>query len=612
MCIKRPAQSANNHKLGPDHLNHITLNSINTMNSSTKESKNLSTPDKSMSKSGNTASSNKDPLDRVLFDAARRTLKHVRAAAEKQKTIPLETKIQMLEVDFPPVRHCNSVGGRDEENNEIVTDEFDCGDCVKTLTLAEIHSLHRALQNNDKEKNFQMLKAVWDQMKEFHHLLEENETLKSELESLRRKCQSLQAELSEKNEELTTMRDLERDIIDIKVDLAEAKGSSDVYEMKTIKLEAQLKKVKSDNDRLLRESLKSSFQSNFGIISHDENPNGSDLKQVSQRRSFHLARSWNDDERDRNAQDSELVAASNSTSTNLLSRSCKWVISSTRNLIDENENSEDKNYPDGSHNSPKDLTFQRGELYREWNSKQSTNLNSSFRHSLIAHFASSRGRDSHRFHPLKQIGLRRRSWSSDSINDQGNNHNDTFEAAPKSKSFFANPNPNIYPKDRNNSVTWGNVIWDGRSGSGETEDKSSFFQRRVTVQASNPARPYARAESHDFTGEIIVATSHDDMAKCDEDDHDDDCSRMSAITLDTVGLTLKQEPGSSTEEKIGAFACENQKQKSMILRHIRNNKKNKSMHNALSLLHTTKQGGTKSILVHKSNPTEDDIALAFC
>lgn len=450
---------------------------------------------------------------------------------------------------------------------------------------------------------------------QFHNLLEENKTQKSELESLRRKCHSLQAELSEKNEKLMTMRDLERDIIDIKVDLAEARGSSDVYEMKTIKLEAELKKVKSDNDRLLRESLKSSFQSNFGRISHDENPNGADIKQVSRRRSFHLASSWNDDERDRNGQGSDLVAASNSASPNLLSRSCKWVISSTRNLIDENENSEDKNYPEGSLNSPKDPTFQRGELYREWNSKQSTNLNSSFRQSLIAHFASSRGRDSYRFHPLKQIGLRRRSWSSDSINDQKNNHNDMFEATPKSKSFFANPNPNPHPKDRNNSVTWGNVIWDGRSGSGETEDKSSFFQRRVTVQASNPVGPYARVESHDFTGEIIVATSHDNTAKCsgaDEDDHDDDCSRMSAITLDTVGLTLKQEPGSSTEEKIGASACENKTQKSMILRHIRNNKKNESMNNALSLLHTTKQGGSKSILVHKSDPTEEDIALAFC
>ncbi len=167
MCIKHPAQSAKNHQPRREHPNKKTQNSFNTMNSVNKESQNLSTPEYSLSKSGNKASSNKDPLDRVLFDAARRTLKHVRAAAEKQKTIPLETKIHMLEVDFPSVRHCNIVGGSDEDkNNQILEDEFDSGDCIKTLSLPEIHCLHRALQNNDKEKNFQMLKTVWDQMKE--------------------------------------------------------------------------------------------------------------------------------------------------------------------------------------------------------------------------------------------------------------------------------------------------------------------------------------------------------------------------------------------------------------------------------------------------------------
>ncbi len=451
---------------------------------------------------------------------------------------------------------------------------------------------------------------------QFHHLLEENEIQKSELESLRRKCQSLQAELTESNKKLSMMRDLERDIIGMKVDLAEAKGSSDVYEMKMIKLEAELKKVKIDNDRLLRESQNSSF--NCSIL-HGENPNEASIKQVRRRRSFHLARSFNDDERDQYARGSKQIAVGDSTKTSLLSRSCKWVISSTRNLIDENENSEGKNSPDDSHKFPEDPTPQRGELYREWNTKASTNLSSSFRHSLLAHFSSAGGQDSQRFHPLKQIGLRRRSWSSDSVNNQGNDPYDKFEASPRSKSFFANPNPNPHPRGGNNSVTWGNVIWDGRSGSGETEDKSSFFQRRVTVQASNPVRPYARAESHDFTGDIIVAKIHDvvdNFVNCsgaDEDDHDEECSRMSAITLDTVGLTLKQEPGSSTEEKIGASVCENQNQKSMILRRIKN-KNNESMKNAHSLLQTNKSqhGGSKSILVNKKNPTDGDIALAFC
>ena len=136
----------------------------------------------------------------------------------------------------------------------------------------------------------------------------------------------------------------------------------------------------------------------------------------------------------------------------------------------------------------------------------------------------------------------RRSWSADSPAIGGFDHTSKNDH-PMNKSFI---DPSESRKDNTiGRESWKHIIWDGRSGSGETDIKSDFSRRGGTMPVSNIASIgcTTNANRGDFAGNANNASCNEDIknfAKTQEiifphnKRQDSGWGRISSLTLDTL------------------------------------------------------------------------------
>ncbi|KAL7544272.1 hypothetical protein ACHAWF_007656 [Thalassiosira exigua] len=204
------------------------------------------------------STSNMTSVTIELRKAARKTICHAKSKRAMDAAIPLEVKQSLLEKEFPHIQMKNSTphGSVDSLRAEQSVDsrisdgdvEFDdqgvdYNDCVSTLHERELLELRSSLMNYEKHRVTVMMNHLSHQMKHFHNLLDENQSLKQDISQATR-GESRVSELEAK------VADLEKSLIEMKLTLALCQSREDHHKMDMANLEMELTNTKNENYQL--------------------------------------------------------------------------------------------------------------------------------------------------------------------------------------------------------------------------------------------------------------------------------------------------------------------------------------------------------------------------
>ena len=207
--------------------------------------------------------SNLTQITLQLREAAKDRKRRAKSVEAAQAALPLEVKETNLRSEFPHVRdnHNNTERVSDDADSvKALLDgaggvSIDYNDCIETLSEPETQRLRRSMENKMKQTVIETMEQLSDQMSSYHTMLDENELLRKEMTSVKK----------EKDE-------LEKSLIDMKLQVARLQGQEDYYKLHMAKLEMDLKTARDDNQNL-REQL--------GIDEEQNNTTGRDRPRLS-------------------------------------------------------------------------------------------------------------------------------------------------------------------------------------------------------------------------------------------------------------------------------------------------------------------------------------------
>ena len=448
------------------------------------------------------------PIDVELREATKRALRNAKSEHIRLEAIPMESKKCMLEVEFPSIR---TIGRDKNSSHSTITDHgINYNDCVKTLSDSEIELLQNAVISHSNKNNILMMQQVWNQLGEFHQLLEENEASKMEIIGLRNHCTSLEKSQAEKDEKISS---LERDFVEMKMELAQYKSMEDFHQMSMSKLETELTRSKE----LLNSSSRSG---NNYDAEHDESPK---MNRHNRRRSSMLTQSCSEKEIGCNVRDP--TQPMRNSRNNLITRSCKWV-----SEITQNRNADDPTWhldrQENNNNQEEDLQ-QQSLFNRTKRSSSSTIVNSSSSRELWRWRVGPAAQDTSKLNRANIKG-HRHSWS---VNGPALGR----KAHLANKSFidpFETRENNYSIKDSGHHIICEHIIWGDHSRSGESDLKSGLH-----MPGSNNTKTgcTTKAKRGIFTGNAYpTSVEVDKSIASDNEQLDLDWTRISSLTFDTA------------------------------------------------------------------------------
>lgn len=176
-----------------------------------------------------------------LMEAATRNLHYSSRKDTIQSTTPVAVHEARLEKDFPHVR--DNRNNTEEDNDEdsavcVIHNERDRGvvdynNCIETLSQHEQVELRRSIASNEKKKFVASAKRLSIQLGAYHTIIDENEQYRREIHQIQQ----------DKDE-------LEKSIVDMKLQLAQYQEKDDYQRLRIARLELDLKKIRAENHQL--------------------------------------------------------------------------------------------------------------------------------------------------------------------------------------------------------------------------------------------------------------------------------------------------------------------------------------------------------------------------
>jgi len=176
-----------------------------------------------------------------LMESATRNLHYSQSRKAIQSTTPVAVHEARLEKDFPHVR--DNRNSTEEDNDEdsavrVIHNERDRGvvdynNCIETLSQHEQVELRRSIASNEKKKFVESAKRLSIQLGAYHTIIDENEEYRREIHQIQQ----------DKDE-------LEKSIVDMKLQLAQYQEKDDYQRLRIARLEMDLKKVRAENHQL--------------------------------------------------------------------------------------------------------------------------------------------------------------------------------------------------------------------------------------------------------------------------------------------------------------------------------------------------------------------------
>jgi hypothetical protein len=176
-----------------------------------------------------------------LMEAATRNLHYSQSRKAIQSTTPVAVHEARLEKDFPHVR--DNRNNTEEDNDEdsavcVIHNERDRGvvdynNCIETLSQHEQVELRRSIASNEKKKFVESAKRLSIQLGAYHTIIDENEEYRREIHQIQQ----------DKDE-------LEKSIVDMKLQLAQYQEKDDYQRLRIARLELDLKKIRAENHQL--------------------------------------------------------------------------------------------------------------------------------------------------------------------------------------------------------------------------------------------------------------------------------------------------------------------------------------------------------------------------
>ena len=176
-----------------------------------------------------------------LLESATRNLHYSQSRKAIQSTTPVAVHEARLEKDFPHVRDNRSTTEEDnDEDSEVcvIHNERDRGvvdynNCIDTLSQHEQVELRRSIASNEKKKFVESAKRLSIQLGAYHTIIDENEQYRREIHQIQQ----------DKDE-------LEKSIVDMKLQLAQYQEKDDYQRLRIARLELDLKKARAENHQL--------------------------------------------------------------------------------------------------------------------------------------------------------------------------------------------------------------------------------------------------------------------------------------------------------------------------------------------------------------------------
>ena len=175
------------------------------------------------------------------MEAATRNLHYSQSRKAVQSTTPVAVHEARLQKDFPHVR--DNRNNTEEDNDEdsavcVIHNERDRGvvdynNCIETLSHHEQVELRRSIASNEKKKFVESAKRLSIQLGAYHTIIDENEQYRREIHQIQQ----------DKDE-------LEKSIVDMKLQLAQYQERDDYQRLRIARLELDLKKARAENHQL--------------------------------------------------------------------------------------------------------------------------------------------------------------------------------------------------------------------------------------------------------------------------------------------------------------------------------------------------------------------------
>lgn len=184
-----------------------------------------------------------------LRKAAKKTISHANSKRAADAAVPLELKEALLLKAFPHIRAAHHGNGEDDadstaaerssfeqERSGVMKTGIDYGDCIKTLSEDEMLHLRSAMYGYEEQRAKSMMNNLSNQMKAWHQLAEEKQSLEQELSRVTKEKDDMISEL-------------ERSVIDMKLQLAQLQSQDDHHRLRINELEMNLKNARDENPR---------------------------------------------------------------------------------------------------------------------------------------------------------------------------------------------------------------------------------------------------------------------------------------------------------------------------------------------------------------------------
>jgi len=174
-----------------------------------------------------------------LLEAATRNLHYSQSRKAIQSTTPVAVHEARLEKVFPHVRDNRNNTEEDNDSAEcVIHNERDRGvvdynNCIETLSQHEQVELRRSIASNEKKKFVESAKRLSIQLGAYHTIIDENEQCRREIHQIQQ----------DKDE-------LEKSIVDMKLQLAQYQEKDDYQRLRIARLELDLKKARAENHQL--------------------------------------------------------------------------------------------------------------------------------------------------------------------------------------------------------------------------------------------------------------------------------------------------------------------------------------------------------------------------